>query len=478
MTNAQASGRKPAHRPTRSMQTAIAATPGADNTLLNQVVLQAPDVVQDSFGQFHVRGDHNDLQYRINGIILPEGINVFGQSLSPRPISALKLITGALPAQYGLRTAGIIDITTKSGLLDPGGSISVYGGAHDTVQPSFVYGGSSDNLNYFVTGDYLSSDMGIESPDRSSDPIHDDTTQYHGFGYFEDILDPDNRLSLIVGTSNGKFEIPNKSGLEPSLGLTVLGISEFPSQALDENQDEMTNYAIVSWQHSQGALDWQTSLSARYSRLTFIPIPSATCCTTASRRMRYKAMSRSAGRPTALIASTTHTRCAPAGISSTTAPRPNQLPRCCRRTPPAIRSAISRSPLPTTARRHNGSRAFTVEDEWTVASTLTVNYGLRFDHYDGFSNGEQLSPRINVVWVPVAETTVHAGYSRYFTPPPFELVAQRDDREVRQHHRGARGFARHSTKAERADYYDVGFQQQLFEALTLGVDGYYRHRCT
>ncbi len=252
---------------------AIAATPGGDNTLLNQVVLQAPDVVQDSFGQFHVRGDHNDLQYRINGVILPEGINVFGQSLSPRPISALKLITGALPAQYGLRTAGIIDITTKSGLIDPGGSISVYGGAHDTVQPSFVYGGSSDNLNYFVTGDYLRSNMGIESPDRSSDPIHDDTTQYHGFGYFEDILDPDNRLSLIVGTSNGKFEIPNKSGLEPSLGLTVLGISDFPSEALDETQDEMTNYAIVSWQHSQGALDWQTSLSTRYSRLSFNPDP-------------------------------------------------------------------------------------------------------------------------------------------------------------------------------------------------------------
>src|SRR5258705_1975723 len=93
--------------------TAIAATPGADNTLLNQVVLQAPDVVQDSFGQFHVRGDHNDLQYRLNGVILPEGINVFGQSLSPRPISALKLITGALPAQYDLRTARIIDITTN-----------------------------------------------------------------------------------------------------------------------------------------------------------------------------------------------------------------------------------------------------------------------------------------------------------------------------------------------------------------------------
>src|SRR6202171_4923056 len=57
---------------------AIAGTPGGDNTLLNQVILQAPDVIQDSFGQFHVRGEHNGLQYRLNGIVLPEGISVFG----------------------------------------------------------------------------------------------------------------------------------------------------------------------------------------------------------------------------------------------------------------------------------------------------------------------------------------------------------------------------------------------------------------
>ena len=119
--------------------------PGGSNVLLNQVLLQAPDVAQDSFGQLHVRGDHNDLQYRLNGIILPEGISVFSQTLDPRIIASLSLITGALPAEYGLRTAGIIDLTTKGGLLQPGGSVSLYGGSHDTFEPSAWYGGSSGN---------------------------------------------------------------------------------------------------------------------------------------------------------------------------------------------------------------------------------------------------------------------------------------------------------------------------------------------
>src|SRR5450631_1224134 len=252
---------------------AIAATPGGDNTLLNQVIMQAPDVAQDSFGQFHVRGDHNDLQYRLNGIILPEGISVFGQSLSPRLISSLKLITGALPAEYGLRTAGIIDMTTKSGVLEPGGSISLYGGSHGTFEPSVDYGASSGNLNYFVSADLLRNDLGIESPDGSSDPLHDHTSQYHGFGYFEDILDAGNRVSLIVGSSNDKFQIPNQNGLQPSLGLSVNGQSEFASADLNENQRELTSYAILSWQHAQDALDWQSSLTSRYSTLSFTPDP-------------------------------------------------------------------------------------------------------------------------------------------------------------------------------------------------------------
>src|SRR5690242_20954341 len=176
---------------------AIQAAPGGDNVQLNQVMLQVPDAAQDSFGQLHIRGDHNGLQFRLNGVVLHDGISFFGQTLPPRMISSLKLLTGSLPAEYGLRSAGVIDLTTKSGALEPGGSVSLYGGSHGSIEPSFGYGGSSGNNTYFVTGDYIRNGLGIESPDGTSTPLHDHTKQYHGFGYFEHILDETDRITFF-----------------------------------------------------------------------------------------------------------------------------------------------------------------------------------------------------------------------------------------------------------------------------------------
>jgi outer membrane receptor for ferrienterochelin and colicin len=63
-----------------------------------------------------------------------------------------------------------------------------------------------------------------------------------------------------------------------------------------------------------------------------------------------------------------------------------------------------------------------VQDEWKLIPTLTFNYGLRFDRFTAYTADSQLSPRFNAVWQAMDNTTVHLGYSRYFSPPPFELV--------------------------------------------------------
>ena len=101
----------------------IAKLPLGDATPLNQVLLRAPGVVGDSYGQLHVRGDHANLQYRINGVVIPESIGGFGQALDTRFADQINVLTGALPAQYGYRTAGVVDIRTKGADMANAGSV-------------------------------------------------------------------------------------------------------------------------------------------------------------------------------------------------------------------------------------------------------------------------------------------------------------------------------------------------------------------
>jgi outer membrane receptor protein involved in Fe transport len=453
---------------------AIEATPGGDNTLLNQVVLQAPDVAQDSFGQYHVRGEHDGLQYRINGVILPEGISVFGQSLDPRLITSISLVTGALPAEFGLRTAGIIDITTKSGLQAPGGSISLYGGSHGEIEPSFAYGGGAGSFSYFVTGDFLRNDLGIESPDGSSNPIHDHTTQYHGFGYFEDILNEDNRVSLMLGSSVGKFQIPDLDGEQPSLGWNVNGVTAYPSQALDENQREVTQFGALSWQHSAGSLNVQTSFIARYSSLTFTPDWLGDLLFTGIAQDAFKQNVAYAGQSDASFElDDSHTLRGGVFLQSD-----HSISNTVSEVLPTDDAGVQTQDVPVSI-IDNGAKtewlySAYLQDEWKVVPNFTFNYGLRFDKYTAYTGGHQVSPRLNAVWEALPGTTLHAGYSRYFSPPPFELVGAKDIALFQNTSQPALSPGDTAPKAERANYYDAGIQQKITSDFTIGLDNYYK----
>jgi outer membrane receptor protein involved in Fe transport len=485
-------------------------TPGGDNTLLNQVILQMPSVAQDSYGQFHIRGEHNALQYRLDGITLPEGISVFGQTLDPRLASSVELITGALPAEYGLATGGIVDIKPKTGLFDAGGQISMYG-SHDELAPSVDYGGSSGSLNYFVSGDYLQNGLGIESPDGSADPHHDFTAQYHAFAYLEDILDGNSSITAILGTSHDHFEIPNTAGLTPGLGLTDIndpqgGGTYYPSVSENETQREITHYGILSYLRSQGPFDFQLSVFGRFSSLNFAPDQIGDLLYNGIAQSAYKkdvAVGEQA--EAAWHLGDSHT--IRGGIiieedSLTSNTTSSVLPEYCTTPNPLQVGGSPSNPyscVPYTPAQNpnynvpetiidNGSQtqwtySFYLQDEWKVLSDLTVNYGLRYDSYKAFSSGDQLSPRINAVWTPLDGTTIHLGYARYFSPPPFELVG--DETVLKFSPPPVPGatagtsatpaITEDSTPiAERANYFDVGAQQQVIEGLIVGVDTYYK----
>lgn len=451
---------------------AIARMPLGDSTPLNQVLLQAPGVVQDSYGGVHVRGDHANLQYRIDGVIIPESISDFGQTLDARTIRSVKLLDGALPAQYGLRTAAVVDIATRDGhALGNGGSAGVTGGSFGTLNPNASLWGSADRWSWFLTANYLENDVGIENPTASRKPDHDHTNQVKAFGKLSYLIDNDTRLSLLFGMANNRFEIPNRPGQTPA--FQYLDQTDFDSSRLNERQHEQTRFGALSLQGKLGATDYQVSLGQRYSSLDFTPDPIGDLMFNGiagaiSRSSRASTLQADFATPLG----DTHTLRYGFYGSFESAPS-----RTDAQVFPADGEGRQTSTVPIGIVDRNRLIARTgsayVQDEWSLGDRLTLNYGLRGDVYSAFRHESQLSTRLGAVYQATDSTTLHAGYARYFTPPATEAITTTAIHKFDGTTNALPDNGSNTPLAERSDYFDAGVQQQL-GPLTLGLDAYYR----
>jgi outer membrane receptor protein involved in Fe transport len=506
---------------------AIQQLPEGDHTSFNHVLLQAPGVANDAFGQVHVRGDHNDLQYRINGIILPDGVSAFSQVFDPRFAKSITLNTGALPAEYGLRTAGVIDIETKDSYN--GGDVDFYGGSHDTVNPSFQLGKTVGPFTAYVTGQYLSNNLGVENTTGSYTAQHDWTSQGKGFGYFSWVLNPNMKLSALVGATGTRLEVPNIGGLSPNSayvgGLDTAGFdtSELSSNGLNERQYERNLYDILALQGFADRLTYQVALFDRTSTLEFEPDQVGDLAFNGySARLKRKAST--IGLQSDLYYRLTDSHTLGFGLSASTENdrsdntsqvfRATQLAQYPSGNCPAgstlddtgtycLANGANGNPAApigiTDNEPKNGNTLLSlyVQDKWDVTENLIVNYGLRYDKVNAYTSGSQLSPRIGLLDYLTPSTTIHAGYARYFTPPPTESISAGSVAAF-ANTTNAAPLVGYSTNGgsncvlapngttptcalnnpvlpERSHYFDAGITHQLTSSYNVGLDAYYRH---
>ncbi len=458
-------------------QRTVENVPLGENAPLNQVLLRAPGVVQDSFGQIHVRGDHGNVQYRLDGVQLPAGLSLFNNILATRYANQMSLLTGALPAQYGLQTAGIVDIALKSGTTDPGTEVSVTGGSRDYSQPAFSYGGRTGAIDYFAAGQYIHNGLGIENPTSSFAPIHDDTDQWYGLARITGIVD-ESRLAFIAGGASSRFQIPNVPFQAPN--FTVNGQTDWNSSGLDQRQWEKSYFAIASLQKSYQDVNFQLSGFARYSSLSYQPdtfgdlafngiapwTKRTSFATGVPGDGSWKVHDRHTLRGGFLVQRE----------RATSYTQGNTLPLMPDPDNPDGAPIPSDRPFGFTNSSDLTGWTYSVylQDEWRIVPTVTVNFGLRFDAINGATQENQLSPRINVVWQPDEMFTFRAGYSRYFTPPPLLQVSANSIATLAGTVAAPEVTTNNPVRAERADYFDVGVTAKPMRGLTVGLSAYYK----
>ena len=261
----------------------------------------------------------------------------------------------------------------------------------------------------------------------------------------------------------------------PALGLTVNGISDFASASLNENQRQINNFGILAWQKRAGDFDFQVAGYSRYSSSYFSP-----------------------GDPTGDllfngIAQTAYRQSWASGVQGDGSWRasPEHTVRSGflvqrERSPfstisnvlPVDENGVQTSDQPLSI-FDSGSKtgwlySYYLQDEWKIIPSVTINFGARYDQFAQFVSERQLSPRINAVWQPTDSTTLTAGYSRYFVPPPFELIANTTIGLFANTTGAPPGTQDNVAKAERDHYFDVGGSQIILPGLKAGIDAYYK----
>jgi outer membrane receptor protein involved in Fe transport len=115
-----------------------------------------------------------------------------------------------------------------------------------------------------------------------------------------------------------------------------------------------------------------------------------------------------------------------------------------------------------------------LQDEWKITKQVTLNYGVRFEQVSAYVNEFQFSPRVNLVYEPVKQVAIHAGYARYFAPPPLQSVSPATINAFAGTTNSPENFLNDPVKSERSDYFDVGVNYTPIPGLAIGVDGYYK----
>ena len=458
----------------------ISSLPQGEATPLNEVLLQMPGVALDQNQEIHVRGEHLGIQYEMNGVLLPLDLNTdptFTQLLNSQFAKSVSLADGILPARYGYRTAGVVEIKTKDGCDGGDNWFQIYGGQRDTVRPSFQVQGCGDKLSYYATGLYLQSNLGFSSAVAAPDPIHDATREGQGFTYLTYQLTALAKLSLMSGATYADSQFPNVPGMPAQWQLDDLNPVLYPSTQINSRLDQQDYFGVLALDGVAGeSLDYQLAYSTHYNSQNFHP--------DAIGELLYQGVS-------SHVFNSDFSN----SIQGDVTYRPNRAHtfgagfyfgeygievddhslvfpvdgegKQTQTTPASVGANLNKINL---------VYGLYIEDTWKITRDLSVNFGSRWDRLDAFSVDSQFSPTINFVYQPRRDTTVHAGFARYFQIPNFQGISPAIN-NIFAGTSGSLGVASGGNLAPlpETDYYwDAGFTHEIMPDLVWGEDNYFR----
>jgi outer membrane receptor for ferrienterochelin and colicin len=457
----------------------IANLPRGENTTITDVLTQMPGVAIDQNQQIHIRNTEGpQFQYEINNIMVPFDINTnppFISMINPMFIKQLSLLDGILPSRYSFATGGVVNIQTKDGCEQPGGSVTIFGGQRNTVQPSFQYGGCLGKFSYYVTGLYSQSNSAFSSATPAPDAIHNHTTQGQGFGFFAYDLNPTTRLSLITSFASSRNQLPNQANLLPEFQLVGINAADYPSANINSYLNFRDYLGMLALNGAPTPdFTYQLAYSTHYISQSFEPdnIGELLYQGVASSAKHSDVDNTLEGDLTYQLSN--HTFGAgfylgEYGVEADDSSLVFKVDSTGNQEAPFVPVRIINN-----ANKINLLSGLYVQDTWSITEKFRANFGVRWDRLSGFTYNNQISPTINLTYLLQPETTLHAGFARYMQVPSFQGISPGAPAAFA----GTTGLAGTGTATPETedDYeWDGGMVHQLTKHLTFSEDVFYEY---
>ncbi|WHZ15549.1 MAG: TonB-dependent receptor [Nitrospira sp.] len=467
----------------------IETLPRGNNNELQDVLLTIPSAVYGALKQVHIRQDHANLQLRIDGVPIPDTVSsTFSDVISPRAWERADIILGGLEAQYGNKSAAVLDITTKSGTKPSFGSLQTMAGSNQTVNPSFEYGGTvGEKFRFYVLNSYQTTNRGIEPPTLGHSIFHGQSERNQTFLRGDYQHDNKNNFTWLFLNSVAKYQIPTTPGLEldpsgqmlPLLQATQPGFTPVASQAINEFQKENNQYGHMVWRHDVNANNFFSLAGyVRHTRATFKTDPLNLLAYTADPSEPFSASDQDRNAySTGLrldytyVYSKQHLIKTGFQIDRTQAVNKTRLFTFA--DDGAGNPTGSLLSLNADNRQIGYRQEFWIQDQWTPNDRWTFNLGLRGDAVQYLRSEGQVSPRMGATYKYNQSNVFHAFYGRLFTPPNLEAISF-----AKLNTAGTRAQPEDTTnntvRAERAHYFEVGSYHALNRYATLQLTGWYK----
>ncbi|HEY0547026.1 MAG TPA: TonB-dependent receptor [Pyrinomonadaceae bacterium] len=432
------------------------------------LVATAPGWTLDANRRLHARGIEYQVQYSMDGIPVTDTVAAtFTTSPDPRNFRSMEVQTSNIPAEYGNKLAGVVAVTTRSGLeTETGGDVTAAGGSFNTFEGSFSIGGHTRKLGYFLSAAGTRTDRFLDPP--SLENFHNRGRAARGFFRLDYAPNERDLFRLDFAFGGTRFEVPN--------------LPDQQIEGQDQRRRTNDNMQSISWQHifSPNATGYLAYFQRYNSAKLFSNELSTPVFAEQSRHNGtyglLGALTYNRGRHTFKggfefdrFPVTESFTFAITDLAALLAIQPDL--------PVAVQGFTLANPF-VFRDRHNGWEGSAYfQDHFNATPNLTLDLGLRFDSYHFLTQKNFLSPRVGLAYyIPRTKTVLRASYNRFLETPALENLLLSSSESARIFSPGASVGEPNGApvNVSREWQVDFGFQQQLARYLRFDADFYYR----